>query len=206
MLFHNPLARHAKTNSDTFMHEPSKWGKKKKVHFLMTLQGCFTFCSLKECGPQRRYCVNTLVRLQCEQQTSTSTDGSGLCGLRDESEVTILVWRSHFWQDALYDCWLSILQTHRSSYKASDSAGGCKQMANYYAFFFFLSPSMPNFHQLTHDSKLACCFKSKDSNVEQKQSVSCIINICNLQPLWHPRLIASIHLLSAQIRAFASRL
>lgn len=128
MLFHNALARHAKTNSDTFMHEPSKWKKKKKVHFLMTLQGCFTFCSLKECGPQRRYCVNTLVRLQCEQQTSTSTDGSGLCGLRDESEVTILVWRSRFRQDALYDCWLSILQTHRSSYKASDSAGGCKQI------------------------------------------------------------------------------
>lgn len=104
MLFHNPLARHTKTNSDTLssqVHKPSKW--KKKVDFLMTLQGCFTFCSLKECRPQRCYCVNTLVWLQSEQHTSTSTDESSLSRLWDKSEVTILVWRSHIWQDPLSD-------------------------------------------------------------------------------------------------------
>lgn len=41
MLFHNPLERHAKTNSDTFMHEPSKWEKKKKGSLPNDITGMF---------------------------------------------------------------------------------------------------------------------------------------------------------------------
>lgn len=128
MLLWNLHSCNTKTKSDTLItwFKTNLQSGKKKVHFLMALQGCFTFCSLKECGPPHCYCVNTLVWLQCELHASTSTDDCSLCGLRDGLKFWFEGHRIPRMPFALLTVHLQTLESFR---KASNLAEGCKQIA-----------------------------------------------------------------------------